>query len=98
LALQAGFWNHMVAKKAGRKVGSRLLSWFLIKLNDTTLLRDYMALTTAEVNAKAKAQYILYRKFKKEQATESRATWLEQLAELRAKHEQEHMDNLSKRR
>lgn len=34
---------------------------------------------------------------KKEQATESRATWLEQLVESRAnKHEQERINNLSK--
>jgi hypothetical protein len=59
LSLQAGFWNHMAAKKAGRRVGSRLLSCFLIKLNDTTPLREYMALTTAEVDANAKEKHIL---------------------------------------
>jgi hypothetical protein len=57
-----------------------------------------MALTAAEVNAKAKEKHILYQKFKKEQATESRATWLEQLADSRAKHEQERMIKFSKRR
>jgi predicted ABC-class ATPase len=87
----------MAAKKAGRQVGSRLLSRFLVKLNDTTPLREYMALTTAEVDTNAKEKDILYWKFKKEQATESRATWLEQLAESRAKHEQQRMNKFSKR-
>jgi hypothetical protein len=41
LALQAGFWNHMVAKKAGRKVGfPGLLGHLLIKLNDPTPLQE----------------------------------------------------------
>jgi hypothetical protein len=57
-----------------------------------------MALTKAEVDTKAKAQHILYQKFKKEQATKSRATWLEQLAESQSKHEQERMNNLTKPR
>jgi hypothetical protein len=65
LLLQAGFWNHMAAKKAGQRVGSRLLSCFLINLNDTTPLQDHMALTATEVDAKAKAQHIVYRKYKK---------------------------------
>jgi hypothetical protein len=60
LSLQVGFWNHMAAKKAGRQVGSRLLSRFLVKLNDTTPLREYMALTTAEVDTNAKEKDILY--------------------------------------
>jgi hypothetical protein len=77
-------------------VGSTLLGRFLIKLNYTTPLCNYMALAGAEVKAKAKMQHILYPTFKKEQATESRATWLEQLVESLAKHEQECMDNLSK--
>ena len=41
LELRVGFWNHMVAKKQGRKVGSKLLARFLIKLKDPIPLQDY---------------------------------------------------------
>jgi hypothetical protein len=65
LELRVGFWNHMVAKKQGRKVGSKLLARFLIKPKDPIPLQDYSALTQAAVEAKAKAIHIKYRKFKK---------------------------------
>jgi hypothetical protein len=96
LELRVGFWNHMVAKKQGRKVGSKLLARFLIKPKDPIPLQDYSALTQAAVEAKAKAIHIKYRKFKKEKSTMSRSTWLEQLADARAMQEQARMDKLCK--
>jgi hypothetical protein len=87
LELRAGFWNHMVAKKQGRTVGSKLLARFLIKLKDPIPLQDYSALTQAEVEAKVKAIRIQYQKFKKEKSTTSRSRWLEQLADARATQE-----------
>ena len=98
LGNQVGFWNHMVAKKQGRKVGSKLLARFLIKLKDPTPLHEYMSLTKDEVDARHKDIHIQYRKFKKEKSTASRATWLEDLADARAKQEQERMDKQSNER
>ena len=98
LELRVGFWNHLAAKKHGRKVGSKLLARFLVKLKDPTPLQVYSALTPDEVDAKSKAIHIEYRKFKKEKSTTSRSTWLEKLADARAKQEQERMDKQSKAR
>jgi hypothetical protein len=98
LELRVGFWNHLVAKKQGRKIGSKLLARFLVKLKDPIPLQEYSALTLDEVKTKAKAIHIEYRKFKKEKSTTSRSTWLEQLADARAAQEQERMDKQSKTR
>jgi hypothetical protein len=98
LELRVGFWNHMVAKKQGQKVGSKMLARFLIKLKDPIPLWDYSALTQSEFEAEAQAIHIQYQKFKKEKSTTSPLTWLEQLADARATQEQARMDKLSKAR
>jgi hypothetical protein len=51
LSNKVAFWNHLVAKKHGRNVGSKLLARFLIKLKDPLPLREYMALTKEEVES-----------------------------------------------
>jgi hypothetical protein len=99
LERRAGSWNHLAAKKQGRKVGSKLLlARFLIKLKDPIPLQDYSALTQVVVEGKAKAIHIEYRKFKKEKSTTSQSTWLEQLADARAMQEQARMDKRYKAR
>jgi hypothetical protein len=92
LSNKVGFGNHLVAKKHGMNVGYKLVARFLIKLKDPIPLHEYMALTKEEVEARHEAIHIQYRKFKTEKSTTARSTWLEDLAESRAKQEQERMD------
>jgi hypothetical protein len=72
LALQARFWNHVVFKKAGRKVVSYETARSFSDQTEwpytasrTTPLREYMASTKAEVDTKANAQHILYQRSKR---------------------------------
>jgi phage/plasmid primase-like uncharacterized protein len=57
-----------------------------------------MALTTDEVHTRHKTIHIQYRKFKKDNSTTSQSTWLQDLAEARAKQEQARMKRQSNAR